>query len=313
MRIVLIGQAAFGEKVLEGLLANGEQVVGIFSPPDPPGKPGGLERLAESRGLPHFQPQKMRQPEVYEAYAALKPDLTVMAFVTDILPERFFTLPTIGAIQYHPSLLPRHRGGSAIQWAIIQGDEETGLSIFWPDAGIDTGPILLQKKVTIDPDDTTGSLYFNKLFPLGVEAMIEAVQMVRQGTAPRLEQDHSQATYEPLCNTVQAAIDWSLPAGQVYNLIRGCIPQPGAHTLLRGQPLKVLDSRPGTPGRAGKPGEILAVDSEQVEAACGEGSIRILRVQPAGGAKIAAGEFAAEIGLAPGECLGQPAAQAVSG
>jgi methionyl-tRNA formyltransferase len=305
MRIVLIGQAAFGEKVLEGLLERGEQVVGVFSPPDPPGKPSGLKLLADRHSLPLHQPSRMRQPEVFDVYAALKPDLAVMAFVTDILPERFLTKPNLGAIQYHPSLLPRHRGGSAIQWAVIQGDTETGLSIFWPDAGIDTGPILLQKRVVIDPDDTTGSLYFNKLFPLGVEALVDAVRMVREGTAPRLEQDHTQATYEPLCTEEHATIDWTLPARQVYNLIRGCNPQPGARTDLRGQPIKIFDSRLKLTGTSAEPGEVLDAAPDSITVACGEAAIRILRLQPGGAAKIGAGQFAIETRLAPGERLGQ--------
>ena len=136
----------------------------------------------------------MRDPEVYEEFRKLKPDLNVLAFVTDIIPQRVLDLPRLGSIQYHPSLLPKHRGGSAINWAVINGETKTGLTIFWPDKGIDTGPILLQKEVEIGPDDTVGSLYFNKLFPLGVEALAESVQLVREGKAPRIAQDEAEAS-----------------------------------------------------------------------------------------------------------------------
>ena len=215
LRIVLIGQAAFGEQVLEALLNKSENVVGVFCPPDPPGKPSTLRQFAESKSIPVHQPKKMRDSEVYDAFVKLQPDLNVMAFVTDIVPQRILDYPRLGSIQYHPSLLPKHRGGSAINWAVINGEPRTGLTIFWPDKGIDTGPILLQKEVELLPDDTTGSLYFNKLFPLGVEALVEAVELVRNGTASRIPQDESQATYDPLCTEERTVIDWSKPVTQV--------------------------------------------------------------------------------------------------
>ena len=149
-------------------------------------------------------------------------------------------------------MLPRHRGASAINWAVINGEAKTGLSIFWPDEGLDTGPILLQKEVTIEPDDTIGTVYFNKLFTLGVEALLESVQLVKQGKAPRIVQDLSLGEYEPICKRM--AIDWMYPVGVVYNVIRGCNPSPGAVTTLSGQELKVLDcerravSGPQAPG-----------------------------------------------------------------
>ena len=155
MRVVIIGQAAFGEKVLEAILEKGEEVVCVFCPPERPDKPDSLRHLAERRGIPVHQPRQMRDPEVYDRYVKLQPDLNVMAFVTDIVPERILNLPRCGTIQYHPSLLPKHRGGSAINWAVINGESQTGLTIFWPDRGIDTGPILLQKEVEIAADDTT--------------------------------------------------------------------------------------------------------------------------------------------------------------
>jgi methionyl-tRNA formyltransferase len=293
MRIALIGQAAFGEKVLTALLSAGEQVVVVFCPPDPPDKPGGLRLLADQNDIPVVQPRKMRDPDVSQAYEHYQPDLNVMAFVTDIVPQRILDAPPLGSIQYHPSLLPRHRGGSAINWAIIQGESRTGLSIFWPDKGIDTGPILLQKEVTIDPDDTTGSLYFNKLFPLGVEALVEAVQLVREGRAPRLSQDESQATYEPLCTAERTAIDWSQPVEQVYNLIRGANPQPGAHSNLNDIPVRLFDCRKLELDHAQPPGEILEIRPDGVLVAAQSGALLLQRLQPAGEAKLKAVEFAA--------------------
>jgi methionyl-tRNA formyltransferase len=195
MRIVLIGQAAFGAKTLEALLSGGENVVAVYAPPEKPGsRPDPLKDLAQSKGFPVYQPHTYKNDQIFDEYKALKPDLTILAFVTDIIPARYFEAPTRGAICYHPSLLPRHRGASAINWAVIMGDTRTGLTIFWPDGGIDTGPILVQKEIAIGPHDTTGSLYFNRLFPMGVEAIIESVKLIREGRAPKIIQDEAGAT-----------------------------------------------------------------------------------------------------------------------
>ncbi len=201
MNIALIGQAAFGKAVL-GAIADGgkDEIVGVFAPPDKDGRPPDpLAAETASRSLPLFQFPRLRDQEAIDAFTGLGPDLCVMAFVTDIVPMEIINAPSQGAIQYHPSLLPRHRGPSSINWPIIQGDTETGLTIFWPDDGLDTGPVLLQKRVSIGPDDTLGKLYFDQLFPMGVEAMAEAVELVRAGNAPRVTQDETDATYEGWC------------------------------------------------------------------------------------------------------------------
>jgi len=219
MRIVLIGQAAFGEKVLEKLVETGEYLVAVYTTPDIQGKANKLAQLACHLGIPTFQPKSMKAEEVYEEYIKLKPDLNVMAFVTSILPDYVLNHPTLGTIQYHPSLLPKHRGGSAINWAIINGDTKTGITIFWPDQGIDTGPILLQKEADIASNDTVGSLYFNKLFPSGIQAIAESIEMIKSGTTPRITQDESQATYEGICTERDALIDWAQVAGRIYDII----------------------------------------------------------------------------------------------
>src|SRR5215831_8784361 len=176
MRIVVHGQQAFGKAVLEALIKRGENVVGVYVAPEKPGqKPDPLKEAALAAKLPVYQPASYRKPEVREEFRALKPDLQVMAFVTLFVPEDFLNVPTRGSIQYHPSLLPRFRGASAINWPIILGERETGLSIFWPDSGLDTGDVLIQKKTAIGPDDTLGTVYFDRLFPMGVDAMVEAV------------------------------------------------------------------------------------------------------------------------------------------
>src|ERR1700730_6252003 len=196
MRIVVHGQQAFGKAVLESLLKRGENVIAVYVAPESPGqKADPRKEAALAAKLPVFQPASYRKPEVLEEFRALRPDLQVMAFVTLFVPEEFLHTPTHGWIQYRPSLLPRFRGASAINWPIIQGESETGLSIFWPDNGLDTGDVLLQKKTPITPDDSLGSVYFDRLFPMGVEAMLEAVDLVKTGRAPRIRQDHEHATY----------------------------------------------------------------------------------------------------------------------
>jgi len=301
MRIVLMGQGPFGAKVMEELAARGEALVGTFTATDRRGEP--VVEAAGKLGVPVFRPARLRAPEAYESFTRLAPDLCVMAFVTDILPERMLAHPKLGTLQYHPSLLPRHRGGSAINWAIIQGESRTGVTIFWPDRGIDTGPILLQKEAPIRPDDTVGSLYFNVLFPLGVEALLEAVALVKAGRAPRIPQDESQATHEPLCTEERAAVDWSRPVQEVYDLIRGTDPQPGAVTRWRGSKLKLFAAEL-VAGQRGVPGRVLAVDGPGILVAAGDGAIRVKRVQPEGGVKVAAAEYAATSGLKAGDRFG---------
>jgi methionyl-tRNA formyltransferase len=235
--------------------------------------------------------------------AELRPDLVVMAFVTLFVPEPVLNTPTHGSIQYHPSLLPLHRGPSAINWAIIHGDEKTGVAIFWPDEGLDTGPVLLLKEVEIAEEDTLGSLYFDRLFPLGVEAMMESVDLVREGRAPKIAQDDSKATYESWCRKADVEVDWRKPVRDVYNLIRGANPRPGAWTTIDGQEVEVLDCErvDGDPGAP--PGQVVAVDGERLVVAADGGSIAI-RVIRADGERTAAGDYARTAGLEAGALLG---------
>ena len=304
MRIIVNGQQAFGRSVLEALLERGEDVVGVFTAPDADGAPPDpLKACAEEHGLPVFQPKSFRRPRVWDQMRDLKPDLGVMAYVTLFVPEEALNIPTLGTIQYHPSLLPMHKGPSSINWPIVFGETKTGLSIFWPDNGLDTGPILLQKEVDIGPDDTLGSVYFNHLYPLGVDAMIESVDLVRDGKAPKIEQDPDAGSYEGWCRAEQGEIDWTRPVSDVYNLIRGCNPQPGAWTLYNGDRLQLFDARRGGTTSA-RPGEVVSVGEAAVEVAAAGGSIEVLRVRPKGSGKIPATEFAASAGIGPGDVLG---------
>ncbi len=305
MRIVVHGQQAFGKAVLEALLKRGEEVVAVYVAPEKEGaKADPLKEAAIAAKLPVFQPNSYKKPEVLAEFKALKPDLQVMAFVTLFVPEEFLNAPTKGSIQYHPSLLPAYRGASAINWQIIKGEKEAGLSIFWPDNGLDTGDVLTTRKTPIGPSDTLGTVYFDRLFPMGVEAMMESVDLVKAGKAPRIKQDESKATYEGRCGPGNAKIDWGKPWEQIDRLIRGCNPAPGATTTLDGKPLKIFDAKPlpakDPKGIAGKLGEIVAVDADSFTVVCADGRFKITRVQPDGGKKIDAAEFITASKLAVG-------------
>jgi len=305
MRIALIGQAAFGESVLNALVEGGEDVVGVFCTPDAEGRPlDPLKAAAESRGVPVFQFRRLRDQSAIDTFTAMNSDLSVMAFVTEIVPESILRAPTLGTIQYHPSLLPRHRGPSSINWPIIQGESMTGLTVFWPDSGLDTGPILLQREVEITVEDTLGSLYFDKLFPAGVDAMVEAVGMVKDGSAPRLAQDESQATYEGWCRAQDVVIDWTRPIREIYNLVKGGDPSPGANTTLNGEVIGLYraSARDDEGNRA--PGEVVEISSEGFGVAADGGTLLIGRVQPHGSRKLGAADWAESVGLTAGARFG---------
>jgi len=309
MRIVVHGQQAFGKAVLDALVKRAEDVVAVYVAPEKVGaRPDPLKEAALAAKLPVLQPASYRNKEVLDEFRALKPDLQVMAFVTLFVPEEFLNIPTRGSIQYHPSLLPRYRGPSAINWPIINGDTSTGLSIFWPDGGLDTGDVLLQRTTPIGPEDSLGSVYFDRLFPMGVEAMLEAVDLVKASRAPRIKQVEAEASYEGRCGPDNARIDWGKPWRQIHNLIRGCNPAPGAWTELAGARLQIFEAKPlpakSPKGIAGKMGEVVEVDAQSFTVVCADGRMRVLRVKPAGGDKAAAGDWARAAALAAGARLG---------
>lgn len=303
MRIIIVGQGPFGEKVLQALIQKGEEVVGTFSPPDKRGEP--LKILAEKSGIHFFRPKLMKDPQVFDDYVKLNPELAILAFVTDIIPEKLLNVPSLGTICYHPSILPRHRGASAINWAIIQGDTHTGLTILWVDKGIDTGPILLQKEVEIKPDDTTGSLYFNTLFPMGIEAIVEAVELIKTGKAPRIPQDESKATYEPPCDDRVASVSFDKSIKDIYNLIRGCDPQPGAYTTFNGKRVRFYDAKMFPSVIEKLPGEILSIEEEALQIAVKGGVIRVGKLRVDKGEKIGPIEFARSVDVKIGDRFGK--------
>ena len=302
MRIILIGQAAFAEKVLDGARERGHDVAAVYCPPDAGGKMDPVKARALALGIPVRQHKSLKGVEVQKEFADLTADLGVLAYVTQIVPQNVFATPRLGSICFHPSLLPRYRGGSAINWQLIKGEVETGVTVFWVDAGIDTGPILLQKRAQIRPGDTAGSLYYDTLFPLGVETVLDSIDLVAGGTAPRLVQDELQGTYDPLCRDEHAGVDWSGSARAVYNLIRGCDPQPGARTTIAGEVLRLYEPTL-VEGAGGQPGVIMETSDAGVLVGAAGGAVRIKRVR-AGDKKQSAAEFAAAKGLRAGSRVG---------
>jgi len=304
MKIIVNGQQAFGKAVLEALLGRGEEVVGVYCEPDKGERIDPIKEAALENNLPLFQPKSFKKPEVWEQMASLEADLCVMAYVTLIVPEQALNVPRLGSIQYHPSLLPLHRGPSSINWPIIQGDEKTGLSIFWPDNGLDSGPILMQKEVPIRDDDTLGSLYFNHLFPMGVESMLEGVDLVRDGKAPKIVQDDSKATYEGWCRAEDVEIDWSRSTQEVWNLIRGANPQPGAWTRHGDSTVKIFDCAKQRAADGADPGQVTAVGDEGISVACADGQIQIQRLRPQGAKKMTVADYLVNAAVAVGDRLG---------
>ena len=301
MRIVIFGQAAFGRDVFNQLTEAGEEVVGI-STPRPGSRPDPLFEAATEAGIPVIETRDLRKDEPFQRYLEWKPELLVFAFVTDIVRKRVLDAATHGAIQYHPSMLPKHRGRAAMNWPIISGSPTTGMSIFWVDEGIDTGPILSQQEVEIGPEDTVGSLYFDKLYPIGVQGLVDGVRQVREGTAPKIEQDHSQASYEPPCGPEHAKIDFMKPGPVVYNLIRGCDPQPGASARAGDRDVRLFNATysPGSPEEA--PGTVVATNDGAVEIAAIGGTITVARAQIEGEGKVPAAQL-----LEVGAVLDRPA------
>lgn len=303
MRILLVGQAAFAEQVLLGLEQAGDTIATVVCPPDRGDTPDPVKAAALARGIAVAQFRSLKTPEARAAFAAADADLVVLAYVTQIVPESLLALARRTAICFHPSLLPRYRGGSAIPWQLIRGETRTGVTVFWPDAGIDTGPIILQREAPVGPDDSAGSLYYQTLFPLGVSAVLDTVALIREGRAPREPQDERHASYDPLLTDAHAGIDWTQATATVHDLIRGCDPQPGAHTTVDGRRLRLFGSRRSGGARGASPGTVLAVAAEGMTIATGDGAVRVTRAR-GDGPKAAAAEVARALGITPGARLG---------
>jgi methionyl-tRNA formyltransferase len=309
VRVAIIGQQDFGKAVLEAMLGRGDSVAGVFCAPELPGaKPDPLRTAAQERQIPVYQLPSLKSEDASKTLRALNVELGVMAYVLQFVPQEFASLPVHGMIQYHPSLLPRYRGPSSINWPIIRGEQRTGLTIFRPTDGLDEGPVILQKETQIGPDDTLGSVYFDRLFPMGIDALLEAADLVVGGKAASVVQDESQASYLGWCRAAEASINWHNHVDLVYNLIRGCNPVPGAWTTYGGKKLQVFDARKHVAHSfsqvKGKIGAVTAIEAASAWVSVQGGQIELIRVRYDDGKKIPAAQFCAEANLTVGAVLG---------
>ncbi len=286
MRIVFAGTPDFAAQHLQALLDAGREVVAVYTQPDRPAgrgqklMPSPVKQLALQHSIPVYQPQTLRDPAAQAELAALNADLMVVVAYGLILPQAVLDLPRLGCINSHASLLPRWRGAAPIQRAIQAGDAESGVTVMRMEAGLDTGPMLLEVRTPISAEDSGGSLH-DRLAVLGSQALVEAVAALEAGDLPGEVQDDSLATYAHKLNKDEARLDWSRPAVELERLIRAFHPWPICHSSLDGAVLKVHAAALGE--GQGRPGEILAASRDGLLVACGEGSLRLTRLQLPGG------------------------------
>ena len=302
MRLIVMGQQASGKDVLAKLLDAGkDEIVAVYCEPDKD-KVDPIKEFALENGIPVEQPAHFKDDTTLAKLKSFNADLMVMAFVNVFVPEAARDTPKQGSICFHPSLLPLHRGPSAVNWPIIMGREESGYSWFYPTDGLDEGDVLLQWQCPLGADDTVIDLYFKKIYPSAVDSVLEVCKLFRGGNPPHIKQDESQATYERRCTKKHAHIDWFKPVDQVYNLIRGTNPAPGAWTTHAGEELSVYDSAivPGD----GVAGRVMEISDDGVAIQSVGARILVKRVKPKGGAKVAASEWAASCKLAVGDTIG---------
>ena len=301
LRIAVFGQAAFARDVTLRLAEAGHEVVGVFVPPDR-GRPDPMAAEAQQRGWPLFRHRRFRRkgvaiPELVAETLELGAELNVLPFTTVILPPEIVDAPEFGSLCFHPSLLPAYRGGAAIAWQIMLGETRTGVTVFRPDAGVDTGPIVVQRAgVSIDPTDTAASLYFDKLYPLGVEAMVEAVGKVADGSADLSPQSEAGASFQGLVDDAAARIDWKRSAVAIDRQIRGCDPQPGAYAEIDGVGVRLFGAQLEPGGASETPGTVVALEAERLVLAAVDGRISVGKLRVGEAPKVVAKDAGLAVG-----------------
>ncbi len=308
LRIVFMGTPQFACPTLERLILSGEKIVAVVTQPDRPKGRGQKEEpppvkvLAQRHGIPVFQPLKVRTPDSVERIREMAPDLIVVAAFGQILPQSLLEIPPRGCINVHSSLLPRYRGAAPLNWVIINGETETGITTMLMDAGLDTGDILLMKRTPIDPHEDATSLH-DRMALLGGDLLVETLELLMAGKLLPMKQDEAQTCYAPLLRKESGEIDWRKSPVEIENLVRGTIPWPGAHTQLNGLLLKLFRVRAAQ--GCGEPGAVLTTGKEGIQVACGDGSIMIQELQLAGKKRLPARDFLAGYAIPSGLRLGK--------
>lgn len=296
LRVVFLGTSEFAVPALEALVRKGHTVPLVVTRPDRPADrglkltPPPVKRAAGALGLPVFQPERIRDPEALERIRAASPEVLVTASFGQILPPALLFLPPLAALNLHASLLPRHRGAAPLHRALLEGDRETGVTVQYMAEGLDEGDILLARAVPLSGRETVGELH-DKLAALAADLLLESLDLLAQGRAPRIPQDPTRATYARKIVREDRRLDWTAEAAQEARRVRALSPHPGAETFFAGEPLKVL--RAEAVQGEGAPGEVLSVGREGIRAACGRGALLLEEVQPAGKRPMEARAFAA--------------------
>ena len=301
MRIVFMGTPDFAVPSLEGLISAGHEVCGVFSQPDKPVgrhqnklQPTPVKSCAAAHGIPVYQPTKLRDGTALAQLRELAPELVVVAAYGRILPDDILALPPMGCINVHSSLLPKYRGAAPINWAVIRGEKETGVTIMYMAGELDAGDIIAQETTHIDPEETVENVH-DRLADLGGRLLVQTVAELAAGTARRIPQDHSQATLAPMLSRELSPIDWSRSGWDIHNQIRGLVPWPATATdIFSAEPVKVFKSTLLDQGTDKQPGTVVAAGKEGIDVACGDGRLlRILELQAPGGKRMSAASYLA--------------------
>lgn len=315
MKIVFMGTPDFAVGALQAIIEAGHQVISVVTQPDKPKGRGKelqmtpVKICALAHNIPVFQPVKIKEPEAVEILRSYEADIYVVAAFGQILSEEILAMPKYGCVNIHASLLPRYRGAGPIQWAIIDGEKKTGVTIMQMEKGLDTGDMLLQKEVEIDPKETGDSLH-DKLAAAGAELIVEALPKIEAGQLTPRKQKDEESCYAKMLQKSMGRIDWSMPAGRLDCLIRGLISWPGAFTTFRGKNLKIWEEEPAAeeyfqnPCSEAEPGTVVKVEKDAFYVQTGEGILRVLSVQMEGKKRMAVKDFLLGYPIKPGECLG---------
>ncbi len=302
-----MGTPEFAQPPLSALIESKEEVVAVVTQPDRPRgrgrkvSPPPVKVLAEKLGLPVWQPENIRDPDLVSRITDLKPDLFVVVAYGRILPPFLLDLPRIGPINIHASLLPAYRGPAPINWAIINGETQTGVTTIFMEEGVDTGPILMRRAVPIEETDTAGSLH-DRLSKIGSELLIETIEGLKTGTVSPKPQPETGISHAPLLTKSHGVLDWNRPAMELARLVRGLDPWPGAQTTLLGRRLKLFGGRAGNV--RGRPGQVMGLENGWLHIAAGQGSLMVAELQLAGQKRLKAVDFWHGQRLSTGSVLG---------